>query len=252
VPVHIPYWENVYDFEKYITNRTRLIIINNPNNPRGNVFSLDELVHLYRLAEKYNLFILSDEAYSDFVEGKDRFISLGNIDRQKKHSIICNSISKNFGISGWRIGYIISNPSLIHQMLKLNQHLITCPATILEYYVAMYFDEILRHTKPQISALNKKRAEIQAYMDGIGLSYLPGSSTFYFFVSISSTLLDSDTFCMRFLNEHNICVVPGIGYGISCDKFVRVSIGAEPLAVIKPALTKLKEFILQTSKNNDK
>ncbi len=248
IPVSIPYWESVYDFEKYITNRTRLLIINNPNNPRGSVFTLDELVYLYQLAQKYNLFILSDEAYSDFVDKKESFISLGNIDREKRHTIICNSISKNFGISGWRIGYIITNSLLIDQVLKLNQHLITCPATILEYYVAQYFDEILRYTKPQIKQLNHKRRLIQNYMDEIGLAYLPGEATFYFFVSIEPSLLDSDTFSSQFLEKYNICVVPGIGYGVSCDKFVRVSIGAESLEVIQDALLCLKQFIERTSR----
>ena len=91
-----------------------------------------------------------DEAYSDFVLDKNEFISFAELDTEKKHTIIVNSLSKNFGMSGWRLGYMISNEELINQTLKINQHLITCPSTILEYYIVKYFEDILKITKPQI------------------------------------------------------------------------------------------------------
>jgi len=147
VPINVPYHESVFNFEKYISPKTKMIIVNNPNNPTGKVFNLEELSFLYHLAQKYNLYILSDEAYSDFVLNQDEFVSFAHLDTEKKYSIIINSISKNFGISGWRIGYIITNSALIHQLLKLNQHMITCPPTILEYYVSRYFNEIIKITK---------------------------------------------------------------------------------------------------------
>ena len=205
VPVQIPYYVDVFDFEKYITNRTKLIIINNPNNPTGRVFSLEELSHLYRLAERYNLFVLSDEAYSDFVLEEDNFVSLGNLDSEKRHIIICNSISKNYGISGWRLGYVITNADMINQILKINQHLITCPATILEYYIEKHFDEIISITKPQIKSVVLKRKELAVYMDDIGLKYLDGTATFYFFVSIEGSKLDSERFCEILLTQHHVC-----------------------------------------------
>lgn len=248
VPVQVPYHETVYDFEKYITNRTKVLIVNNPNNPKGSVLTLDEIAHLYKLAEKYHLYILSDEAYSDFVINKEQFISIGNFDKEMKFSIICNSISKNFGISGWRIGYVIANPALIDQILKLNQHLITCPATILEHYIANHFYDILKVTKPQIHQLLNKRANIIAYIKELGLSCLEGSSTFYIFLSIADSCLNSNEFCHLLLNKHRICVVPGIGYGNSCDKFVRVSIGSESIERIFAALDTIKEVIQMTNK----
>ncbi len=248
VPVGVPYHESVYDFERYITNRTRLIIINNPNNPRGSVMTLEELSHLYHLAEKYNLFILSDEAYSDFVRDKSEFISLGNLDREKKHSIIVNSISKNFGISGWRIGYLIANPALIQQILKLNQHMITCAPTVLSLYVAKYFSEILTVTKPQMKEVVERRERLRQYMDKIGLSYLPGTATFYFFVSLGDSELDSQKFCDRLLKEEGVCVVPGVGYGKSCDRFVRVSMFAEAEQQVQKGLDKLKKLINKTKR----
>jgi len=154
-PIAVPYYKAVFDFEKYVSKKTKMIIINSPNNPSGKIYTLEELSFLYKLAKKHKLFILSDEAYSDFVLDDDEFISFANLDTEKKHSIVVNSISKNFGISGWRVGYVISNHKIINQLLKVNQHLVTCPPTILEYYISKYFEEIIHITKPQILKLVK-------------------------------------------------------------------------------------------------
>ncbi len=243
VPVQIPYHESVMDFEKYINNRTKVIIINSPNNPTGKVFSLEELSYLYKLAEKYNLFILSDEAYSDFLLNEDNFVSIGNLDHEKRHLILVNSISKNYGISGWRLGYVISNPALIDQILKVNQHLITCPATILECYIAKHFNEIIKITKPQIRAVVEKRKKVLKEMDKRGIKYLPGTATFYIFTSIEGAKMGSEKFCIRLLHEHLIAAVPGIGYGHSCDNFIRVSKGTESMERICHALDKIRELI---------
>lgn len=245
-PVGIPYEKNVYDYEAYITPRTKAIIINNPHNPRGYVFSREELEHLLWLARKYDLWLLSDEAYSDFlIDGS--FVSVGTLDPRKEHAAVFNSMSKNYGISGWRIGYVISNESLVSNVLKVNQHLITCPATILEYYLARHFDDLLEITKPQIRELVCKRRQLASYMDQIGLSYLPGAATFYFFVSIAPSRLGSEEFCTRLLAEERISVVPGAGYGSSCDRFVRVSVGTAGMDENRYGLRKIKELIQRTS-----
>jgi aspartate aminotransferase/aminotransferase len=244
--VGIPVDVEVFDFERFITPRTKVIIINNPNNPRGRVYTLAELAHLNQLARKHSLYVLSDEAYSDFLLDSGRFVSMANLDTRKSHTIVVNSISKNFGISGWRLGYIISNEALIAQMLKLNQHLVTCPATILEYYIAKHFDEIIEITKPQMRAVVEKRARIAASLPSYGLSALSGDSTFYLFVSIAGTKLGSERFCDELLERYRVCAVPGIGYGESCDRFIRVGIGTESDERIAQGLRSIAELIAST------
>lgn len=245
VPVQVPYQKSVYEFESYITSKTKAIIINTPHNPTGKVYTKEELEYLLSLARKYNIWLLSDEAYSDFVLD-EKFISLGSIDKEKTHSMIFNSISKNYGISGWRLGYVIANPKVIFNILKVTQHLITCPPSILQFYVAKHFYDILEITLPQIQALVQKRREIQAYMNQIGLECQGGTATFYFFVSIAPSKLSSEEFCTRLLQEDLVCVVPGLGYGYSCDKFVRVSIGTATLEENKYGLDKIKSLIEKT------
>jgi aspartate aminotransferase/aminotransferase len=246
VPVGIPLEKTVYEFESYITPKTRAIILNNPHNPRGCVYTPEELEHLIALARKHNLWLLSDEAYSDFLTDGS-FCSAARLDPRKEHVVAFNSLSKNYGISGWRIGYVIGNEALIDNVLKINQHLITCPPTILSFYLARHFDDLIAITKPQIRDVVNKRKQLADYIDQIGLRYLPGAATFYFFVSIAPSRLTSDEFCTRLLKEELISIVPGIGYGDSCDGFVRVSVGTASLEENQFGLRKIRELIEKTS-----
>jgi aminotransferase len=246
IPVGIPCDRPLKDFEEYITTRTKAIIINNPHNPRGCVLRESDLVALLALAEKHDLWLLCDEAYSDFLSDGS-FVSLGSIDRQKRRAVVFNSMSKNYGVSGWRIGYVIAKAAFIDNILKVNQHLITCPATILQYYLAHHFHELLETTKPQIRDVVSKRNRLAEYMTEIGLSYLPGTATFYFFVSIRPSRLTSEEFCMRLLHEELISVVPGVGYGETCSDFIRVSVGTASVDENMYGLRKIKELIDKTS-----
>lgn len=245
-PVLLPYDADLREYDRHITSRTRMIIVNNPHNPRGEVLGRKELQYLVDLTRQNDLYLLCDEAYSDFVlDGS--FVSAGAVDPSKEHVIVCNSISKNLGISGWRLGYVFSNAAIISQVLKVNQHIVTCPATILQQYVARHFDSLLSICRPQIESLAEKRRAVDAILQRLEFATLPGSSTFYFFVSIAPSKLGSEDFCMRLLREHHISVVPGIGYGESCDNWVRVSIGTESIEAIDDALTRMRQLIQSTS-----
>jgi aspartate/methionine/tyrosine aminotransferase len=236
VPVMVPHDTAIFGLGAFVTGRTRAIIVNNPNNPSGKVFSRAELEHLHALADRHGLFLLSDEAYSDFLPD-DSFLSCGVLDPEKRHTIVCNSMSKNYGMSGWRIGYAISRPGLMDEVLKINQHLVTCAPTILQHYLERHFDEVLDITRPQIAEVVRRRAELAAFMDALGMEYLPGNSTFYFFVSIARAGVSSEEFCTRLLTEHGVSTVPGIGYGASCDGFIRVSVGTESMERTRRGIT---------------
>src|SRR5207237_8479252 len=107
--------------------------------------------------------------------------------------------------------------------------------------------DVLHIYAPKIRALVCHRQHLAAYMYRIGLSYLPGSATFYFFVSLGASKLGSEEFCTRLLQEQHISIVPGVGYGASCDRFVRVSIGTATMAENEHGLRKIKELIDATS-----
>jgi aminotransferase len=247
VPVTVPYDVAPTEIEPFIIPRTKCVVLNYPNNPRGQLLTEDDWARLHELAARHDVFLLCDEAYSDFVGHRDRFVSGGVGDLAKQHTIVCNSMSKNYGISGWRVGYLMANETLTEHVLKINQHLVTCPATILSHYLVRHFDELLKVTKPQIAAVVDWRAEVQQHLDRMGLSYLPGPATFYLFVSIADSSLSSDEFCTRLLTERHVCVVPGIGYGASCDDFVRVSVGTESKERTLRGLEAIRDLVEETA-----
>lgn len=246
-PRFIPYDSPVEKFEEYFTPRTRVMVINNPNNPAGRLYSRSDLEVIYRACRARGIYLLIDEAYSDFVLD-DGFVSMVAVAPDKDGVIVINSLSKNMGMSGWRIGYLIASPPFVNAVLKTNQHIITCAPTILLHYCATYFDRIIGVTLPQVREVVKKRARVAKMMDQLSLERLSGGTTFYFFVNIGSFPGTSDDFAMKLLFEQSIAVVPGSAYGESTDRFIRVSIGTESEERIWEALqtihaqTRLREF----------
>lgn len=238
----IPFDTPCANFDKYFSERTKMLIINNPNNPAGRIYSAKELLDLYQQCRSRGIYLLVDEAYSDFVLD-DSFNSMTKLVPDYDGVIVVNSLSKNMGMSGWRIGYVIAAQSLLTALLKLNQHIITCAPTILQLYLIEYFDDILSHTLPQVHAVVEKRERIRQRMDEIGLNYLPGSATFYFFVSIGNYPGSVHDLALYLLLEKGISVVPGSAYGATTERFIRISIGTESEERIDYALVALYDVL---------
>lgn len=238
----IPFNTPCANFEKYFSNHTKMLIINNPNNPAGRIYNANELLDLYQQCRSRGVYLLVDEAYSDFILD-DSFHSMAKLVPDHDGVIVINSLSKNMGMSGWRIGYVIAAQSLLSALLKLNQHLITCAPTILQLYLIEYFDDILSHTLPQVHSVVEKRERIRQRMDEIGLSYLPGNATFYFFVSVGDYPGSVHDLALYLLVEKGISVVPGSAYGATVDRFIRISIGTESEERIDYALLTIYDVL---------
>jgi len=241
-PVFIPFDCPVAEFPRHYGPRTRMVVVNNPNNPAGRIYTRQELTTLYNDARARGIYVMIDEAYSDFVVDSP-FVSLAEIAPDKDGAIVVNSLSKNMGISGWRVGYVITQPSLLKELLKLNQHLITCAPSILLYYLAQYFDQITSVTLPQVREVVEKRRRIATMIDRIGLVRMPGEATFYFFVSLGNFPGSSLDFSLRLLLDHGIATVPGIAYGESTARYIRISIGTESEERIEEALHVINEML---------
>lgn len=235
----IPHHTPCAQFKDYFTDDTRMLILNNPNNPAGSTYKKEDLLMLYQQCRSRGIYLLIDEAYSDFVlDGS--FTSMATLVQDLDGVIVVNSLSKNMGMSGWRIGYAIANQVFLGALLKLNQHLITCAPTILQQYLATYFEDILSHTLPQVRAVVEKRNRIAKFMDKLGLRYLPGSATFYFFVETSPYAGNIHELAIHLLLEKNISVVPGSAYGATTTNYFRISIGVESEERIYRALETLQ------------
>ncbi len=239
----IPYWENVKNYHHYLSEKTKGLIINNPNNPSGRVYNPVELELLYQQCVQNDTFLIVDEAYSDFCLDNSFFTS-ARLDQGLKNLVVVNSLSKNMGMSGWRLGYAFSEPEMINRMMKFNQHLLTCPSTVLSLYVETYFDDLLEVTLPQVKRVVEKREKVAEVLDRLGIDRMPGESTFYFMINIERSGKKSEDFALWLLENHKIATVPGGFYGDSCDEFVRIGVGTEGLEDIQNALQVIRDSFL--------
>jgi aspartate aminotransferase/aminotransferase len=238
----IPFDAPCAEFENHFSERTKMLILNNPNNPAGRIYKPEELLDLYRQCRSRGVYLMVDEAYSDFVLD-DSFHSMAKLVPNLDGVIVINSLSKNMGMSGWRIGYVIAEQKLLSALIKLNSHLITCAPTILQQYLVEYFDDILSHTLPQVRAVVEKRERVKVRMEEIGLRHLMGSATFYFFVEVGNYSGSVHDLALYLLLEKGISVVPGVAYGATTERFLRVSIGTESEERIDYALQTLHDVL---------
>ncbi len=257
-PIFFPFNENLKNLNKYIGKKTKAFVINNPNNPVGKLYTKKELNYIFKICRKRKIYLIVDEAYSDFVIGK-KFFSCANLDSELENLIIVNSLSKNMGMSGWRIGYLITNPKFLILIEKLNQHLITCAPTFLQMYMEKNFEKILSYTLPQIKNLLYKRQRIQAFLKKLKFKFLEGNSTFYFFIDITEYKQNAFTLCVNLLIDESISIVPGNAYGENTNNFLRISIGTESedkiyqsLKILKYKLEENNYTIQNTLKKLDK
>jgi aspartate/methionine/tyrosine aminotransferase len=211
------------------------LIINNPNNPSGLRYTERDLTKLFCLCQQLGINVIVDEAYSEFIPSSQNFVSSSRFIHKYDNVITVSSLSKNMGMSGFRIGYLLSNRKILESIIKYNQHLITCAPTILQVYIADNFFDILEKTKPQIVNIIDKREKVLEYCKEKNLIILDGDSTFYLMMKIQSNRSIFD-FCMHLLLVDHLSVVPGSAYGESCEDYIRISIGTENLQRIRSAV----------------
>jgi aspartate aminotransferase/aminotransferase len=240
---YLPYQYTLDQISRSISDRTKLIVINNPNNPAGWVYSFEELHKLISIARDRGVFVLVDEAYSDFTRNEG-FRSASALVREYGNLIVVNSISKNFGMSGWRVGFAAASEPIIQKLTIINQHMVTCAPTMLQLYIEKNFDEIWNVCNRQIGELLLKRERVRKLLDKYGFRVLDGGATFYFFVELWPAGQNSSEVSEKLLTEDNIAVVPGEAYGKTTSHFVRLSFGTESLERIEGALQKIRARVL--------
>jgi len=222
-----------------INPNTKLIYLNNPNNPRGYVYNEGELRWLANFCKEKEICLAIDESYSDFVLD-EKLCSGITLLNEFPNVIVFNSISKNFGLSGWRIGYCVGSEELISALNKFNQHLITCAPTCLQLALVGKLSGLRREIRPQLISLNKKRAEVILLLKKYGFDYLSGSSTFYLFIDVSEKIEDTKMFVIDFLKDCDVSLIPGGAYGRSTSGFLRLSFAIESIERIELALSRLR------------
>lgn len=230
------------ELENAVSDKTKLLVLPYPNNPTGAVMRKDDLTAIADVIKKHNLFVLSDEIYSELTYGDERHVSIASIEGMKERCVVINGFSKTYSMTGWRLGYALGPEPIINQMTKLHQYAIMSAPTNSQWSAI----EALKNGDEDIEKMlfdydMRRRYTVDAFRK-IGLECFEPEGAFYAFPCIKSTGLTSEEFCEKLIMSKRVAVVPGNAFGDCGEGFIRVSY-CYSISNIKEAVSRIGEFV---------
>lgn len=234
-----------------ISDKTKAILINSPNNPTGSIYYKEDLQDLADLAKEKDLFIISDEIYEKLIYDKENHVSIASLSEDAyNRTIVINGVSKSFAMTGWRMGYSASNLELAKLMSKIQSHTTSNPTTITQYATI----EALTGPQAEIDIMVKEFEDRRDYMCGLinnmdNISYISPKGAFYIMLNISKVfgksykgiIIDNaQAFSKHLLDNYYVAVVPGEAFGD--EKYIRLSYATSKEIILK-GLTRIKDFM---------
>lgn len=228
---------NIDEIEKKINEKTKMIIINNPGNPTGVMFNESDLKELIKIAKKRNLVILSDESYQGLVYNNGKCKSLADFDLSK-NIIVLSSVSKEFSMTGWRVGWIYTHKDNIDEMVKPHLYINSCASTISQYAA---YEAIKGNTREVVNKLKENKIIMKNYLDKMeNINYIESDSGLYYFIDISFYGDDKEV-AIDLLKKENVLTIPGSVFGDNGKGHLRLSFGAKPND-IKEAMNRILRY----------
>ncbi|MFA5411069.1 MAG: pyridoxal phosphate-dependent aminotransferase [Candidatus Omnitrophota bacterium] len=230
------------DLERQITAKTKLLILNSPSNPTGSVYSEDELKKIAGICVAKKVFVVSDEIYEKLIYDGLRHVSIAALGKDIYDlAITINGVSKTYSMTGWRIGYLAGPQDIVDAISKLQDHTTSCPNSIAQKAALAALNAPDSFTQKMREEFQKRRDYLTGRLSRIKeLSFFPPQGAFYVFCDISQTKLDSLTFAKRLLEEKEVAVIPGEGFG--SDDYIRISF-ATSLEQLEKGLDRIEEWL---------
>lgn len=210
------------------TPRSKILILNNGCNPTGTLYTKDELATLLEIAKEQDLLVLSDEVYSGLTYDNNRYVSCGAFSEHRQRVVIIQSCSKNFSMTGWRIGFVFAPTRLIKKLTALVSQSTSGVTTISQWAAVAALRQVNTLTPwVQKNMERRRNSLIKVLCDSFRAEVIPPPSSLYLFISLSQLgvkNMSSVDFCTLVLEQANVALVPGLAFGK--DGFVRISFGA--------------------------
>lgn len=248
VPVELPTCEeedfqiNVDRLESIITDKTKAIIINSPNNPTGSCLTVDTMKDIARIAEKYELVVISDEIYTAY-SYQHPFVPFSSLPGMAKRTITINSFSKDYVMTGWRVGCIVAPTEIIKVVQQINENVVFTAPSISQraaLYALRHQDEI----QPELVNVFKDRmffaAKLINDIPNMHVIYPPKGS-FYLFINIKDTGLTSEEAAEIILKEAHVLTLPGNAFGNCGEGYLRIACTVDK-DVLKEAFERIKNI----------
>lgn len=227
--------------EAAITPKTRAILIGYPNNPTGAVVSRERMLQIAEIAERYNLFVISDEIYDQLVYGTEH-VCFAALPGMKDRTILMGGFSKSYAMTGWRLGWIMAPGGAIEAMTRVHQYAIMSAPTMSQYAGLEALRIGAESVRQMVAEYDRRRRVIVDGFNAIGLPTVEPRGAFYSFPQVSHLGLDSATFAERLLLEEEVAVIPGDPFGPSGDGYVRACY-ATSMEKIEIALERMGRFV---------
>lgn len=234
---------SIENIKNKISTKTKLIVLNSPCNPSGQIVSNEILHQLADIVIENDLILITDEVYKTLIYDNKKFDSIAKFEKMHNHCIIVNSLSKQFSMTGWRLGYVLAPEPIITTMTKLQENVVAC-APLPSQYAAI---EALKHPQEYASEMLKTFQERRDVLTK-GINSIPLLScnkpmaTFYAMVNINETGMDSIAFSYKLLEKAHIAVVPGITYGKCCKHYIRIAFTLET-DKIRKGIERIRHFM---------
>ena len=248
VPVEIPgRMEDNFELDPdqvraAITPRTKVIFVGYPNNPTGAVASRATLAQVAKIAEEHDLILVSDEIYDRLVYDFQHVCVPALDESIKRRTVLLGGFSKDYAMTGWRIGYAAGPEAIIKGLIRIHQYTImSAPTTAQDAAVAALAGGE-KFVNDMVAEYDRRRRLIVAGLNRLGLTTFEPKGAFYAFPQIKASGMDDETFAERLLKEEHVAVVPGNAFGAGGDGFVRCSY-ATAYEKIEEALHRMEKFM---------
>ncbi len=247
IPVEVPTLEDD-DFqirpetiEAAITPRTKAILIGFPNNPTGVVASKKCLLELQDIANRYDLAVISDELYDQLVYGVPH-VCFAALPGARQRTLLLGGFSKNYAMTGWRIGFAAGPSEMIQGLLRIHQYTIMCAPTMAQAAALEALTSGQEYVDQMVDEYNRRRELIVGGLNQLGLTTIEPHGAFYAFPKITIAGMDDEIFAQMLLEEERVAVVPGSAFGLGGEGFVRCSY-ATAYERIEEALHRIERFM---------
>lgn len=232
-PVFVPLEEesgwklNRQDLSRAVTGKTKAIVVCSPSNPTGKVFSSAELEIIVEIAKESGIYLIADETYDFLLYDGAAFTSLTSFNEIRDQTIACYSFSKQFAMTGWRVGYMYAPAAVINQALKVHDAAVICAPTISQYAALAALSGTPAEDENIVDVLSKRRNLICSRLDALNdlFSYVKPQGAYYIFPKYLKTGLNSKEFAVKVLNQAKVITIPGRAFGPKGEGHIRLSYG---------------------------
>ncbi len=228
--------------DEYVTDKTKAIILTSPNNPSGTIFNSDTLENVRAAVKGKDIFVICDECYNQLVFTDKKPRSFCHFSDMRDRIIVCQSFSKPYAMTGWRLGYMMAPEYIIKHAMKAHQFMTVSAGTFVQYagIAALDFDP-----SEFVAVYKKRRDYVYDRLVKMGFDVIKPDATFYIFPSVKKFGLDSYEFCKRLLEEQSVVIIPGVAFGSEGN--VRISFCVDDDVLVK-ALDRLEIFVKSLAK----